>query len=268
MNVLLNNGHTMPMIGLGMYDMHGQEAERAIVRAIEIGYRLIDTASMYQNESELGNAWQRSGLKREDIFITTKVNNSDQGYDQTLKALEVSLAKLNTDYVDLYLLHWPLKLTRKQTWKAMEKIWKEGRAKSIGVANFLIPFLNELYEYTEIIPAVNQVEFSPYLFLKDLLVHCQDKNIKMQAYSPLLRGLKLKDAKLVSIAAKYNRTTAQIKLRWCIQHGVCPIPKSVNPVRLLENFQVFDFQITEDDMRKLDSFNEGLRVVDDPLTML
>jgi diketogulonate reductase-like aldo/keto reductase len=178
------------------------------------------------------------------------------------------MVKLKSDYVDLYLMHWPLKTTRKDTWKAMEKLYKEGRAKAIGVANYLIPFLIELYEYADIIPTVNQVEFSPYLFLKDLLEHCNQKKIRMQAYTPLLRGLKLHDSKLVSIAEKYHKTTAQIKLRWCIQHGVCPIPKSVNPIRLKENFDLFDFQISEEDMQKLDAFHEGLRVVDDPISML
>ena len=264
----LNNGRKIPMLGLGVYDMYGREAERAILDAIEIGYRLIDTASLYENESEVGNAWKYSGIKRESISITTKVSNVEQGYDRTLKAFDESLKKLKTDYVDLYLMHWPLKQTRKDTWRAMENIYKEGRAKSIGVANFLIPFLIELYEYAEIIPAVNQVEFSPYLYLKDLLEYCNHNNIRLQAYTPLLRGLKLKDSKLVSIAGNYKKTTAQVKLRWCIQHGVCPIPKSVNPDRLKENFEVFDFQITEEDMQRLDSFDEGFRVVDDPISML
>lgn len=268
MHTILNNDLKMPMIGLGVYDMYGQEAERAIINAIEIGYRLIDTASMYENEWEVGNAWRNSGIEREKVFITTKVNNVDQGYDSTLKAFDESLAKLKSHYADLYLIHWPIKQSRKGTWKAIEQIYKEGRAKAIGVANYLIPFLEELYEYAEIIPAVNQVEFSPYLYLKDLADHCNNKNIKIQAYTPLLRGLKLNDTKLVSIANEYNKSTAQILLRWCIQHGVCPIPKSVNPVRMRENFDIFDFHISDDDMIKLDSFNEDLRIVDNPISLL
>ncbi len=255
-------------MGLGVYDMYGKEAESAIIRALEIGYRLIDTASMYENETEVGEAWVRSGVKREELFIATKVNNDDQGFNSTLKAFELSLDKLKTNYVDLYLIHWPIKNSRKDTWKALEHIYLEGRAKAIGVANYLIPFLNELYEYAEILPAVNQVEFSPYLYQTDLLTHCNDKGIRLQAYTPLLRGLKLNDPKLMAIAQKYNKSTAQIKLRWCVQHGVCPIPKSVNPIRLRENFEIFDFQISAMDMETLDSFDEGLRIVDDPITLL
>ena len=268
MDVVLNNGLKMPMLGLGVYDMYGKDAERAIISALETGYRLIDTASMYENETEVGEAWLKSGINREDLFITTKVNNEDQGFDSTLNAFEVSLAKLKTDYVDLYLIHWPIKKSRKDSWKALELIYLEGRAKAIGVANYLIPFLNELYEYAEIVPAVNQVEFSPYLYQSDLLTHCNNIGIRLQAYTPLLRGLKLNDPKLIAIAHKYNKSTAQIKLRWCVQHGVCPIPKSVNPIRLRENFEIFDFQISAMDMDILDSFDEGLRIVDDPITFL
>ncbi|HTQ29562.1 MAG TPA: aldo/keto reductase, partial [Puia sp.] len=183
----LNNGITMPMLGLGVYKMYGREAEQTVLSALELGYRLIDTAAMYHNEKEIGDAVGKCGLPRNDIFITSKVNNADQGYDSTLRAFDESLRKLGSDYLDLYLVHWPLKNTRRDTWRALEKIYREGRARAIGVANYLLPFLEELASYAGITPAVNQVEFSPYLFLEDLLTHCRAKQIQLQAYSPLSR---------------------------------------------------------------------------------
>ena len=166
--VTLNNGVEMPLLGLGVYDMYHQEAEQAVEWALETGYRLIDTASMYENELNIGNAIRRSSVSREEIFLTTKVNNTDQGYTQTLRAFDHSLELLQTDYVDLYLLHWPLKSTRKETWHALEKIYESGKARAIGVANYLEPFLDELKSYSNIVPAVNQVEFSPFLYLENL----------------------------------------------------------------------------------------------------
>jgi methylglyoxal/glyoxal reductase len=263
----LNNGIKMPLLGLGVYDMYNHEAEQAVGWALEIGYRLIDTAAMYQNEREIGNAVRQSGIARRDIFITTKVNNTDHGYDKTLKGFETSLKKLNCDYVDLYLLHWPLKNTRKETWLALEKLYKEGQVRAIGVANYLIPFLEELKAYAEIVPAVNQVEFSPYLFLGDLLKHCQDHHIQLQAYTPLVRGQRFNDKKLVSLADKYGKTPAQIILRWALQQGISTIPKSSNKKRLHENFDVFDFQIDHVDMASINTFNENLRVVEDPMDL-
>ncbi len=164
----LNNAVKMPLLGLGVYDMYKKEAEQAVLWALETGYRLIDTAAMYMNETEIGNAVSQSSIDRKDIFITTKVHDNDQGFDKTLKAFDTSLKKLNCDYIDLYLVHWPLKTTRKETWKALERLYTEGGVRAIGVANYLVPFLNELETYANIVPAVNQVEFSPYLYLKDL----------------------------------------------------------------------------------------------------
>ena len=261
MTTTLNNGISMPLLGLGVYDMYGVEGERAVSNALEIGYRLIDTAAMYNNETEIGNAVRQSGIARQDIFITTKVDNTDQGYDKTLRGFDASLKKINCDYIDLYLLHWPLKATRKDTWKAMEKFYLDKRVRAIGVANYLEPFLNELETYSEIVPAVNQVEFSPYLFLSDLLQHCQNKKIQLQAYTPLVRGLRMNDPKLLAIAKKYEKSPAQIILRWALQHGVSTIPKSSNPKRLKENFDIFDFEISIADMGKMDTFNENFRVV-------
>lgn len=264
----LNNGLRMPLLGLGVYDMYDREAEVAVGYALEIGYRLIDTAAMYRNEREIGNAIRASGVPRSEIFLTTKVADPDQGYDATLKAFEESSRKLNCDYIDLYLVHWPLRATRRETWRALETLYAEKRVRAIGVANYLIPFLNEMDTYGVITPAVDQVEFSPYLYLEDLLQECKRRNIQLQAYTPLARGQRFSDPKLMRIAKKYSRTPAQIILRWALQLGVSTIPKSSNRARLQENFEVFDFQISDEDMMAINAFHENFRVVDDPLAML
>jgi methylglyoxal/glyoxal reductase len=261
----LNNGITMPLLGLGVYDMYKKEAEVAVSQALEVGYRLIDTAAMYTNEVEVGNAIRSSNVPRSEIFLTTKVHNNDQGYDSTLRAFEVSSQKLNADYIDLYLIHWPIRQGRKDTWKALERLYTEKRVRSIGVSNYLIPFLDELLTYAEVIPVVNQVEFSPYLFLEDLLRECQQKKIVLQAYSPLVRGARMQDPKLLILAKKYQKTPAQIILRWIVQLGVSAIPKSVRIERLKENFDIFDFEMTAADMLVIGGFDENLRVVDDPM---
>ncbi|MES2520753.1 MAG: aldo/keto reductase [Bacteroidota bacterium] len=264
----LNNGVKMPLLGLGVYDMYNREAEQAVEWALQIGYQLIDTASMYENEVEIGNGIRRSGVDRKDIFLTTKVNNSEQGYDNTLKAFDESLKKLNCEYIDLYLVHWPLKETRKETWQALEYLYSSGQVRAIGVANYLQPFLDELDTYKTIIPTVNQVEFSPFLFQNDLFQHCRNNQIQLQAYTPLVRGQRLGDARLMALAEKYHKTPAQIILRWAIQHGISTVPKSSNLARLQENFQIFDFEISQDNMTEIDGFNEDLRVVEDPMELL
>jgi diketogulonate reductase-like aldo/keto reductase len=264
---ILNNGHQMPLLGLGVYDMYNREAEQAVLWALETGYRLIDTAEMYKNETEIGNAVRESGIQRTDLFVTTKVNNIDQGFDKTLRAFDESLKKLNIDYIDLYLVHWPIKVSRKDTWRALEKLYFEGRVKAIGVANYLVPFLTELESYCSIVPAINQVEFSPYLYLKDLAAICKQKTIQLQAYTPLVRGMRMNDPRLQSIAHKYEKTTAQIILRWALQHGVSSIPKSANLQRIKENFDIFDFEISKTDMDFIDTFNENLRIIDDPMDL-
>ncbi len=261
----LNNGIEMPLLGLGVYDMYGKEAEAAISRALEIGYRLIDTAAMYRNETETGRAIRNSALPREQIFVTTKVNNSNQGYDDTLKAFDASRKKMGLDYVDLYMIHWPLRNTRESTWKALEHLYQTKQTRAIGVANYLQPFLKELETYSEIVPAVNQVEFSPYLYLEDLLNECKRKQIQLQSYSPLIRGRKFKDPRLLKLASKYGKTPAQIILRWNIELKVSAIPKSVSPERLQENFDIWDFQLSREDRLELNSFHENLRVVEDPM---
>ena len=255
----------MPLLGLGVYDMHQREAEMAVLDAIDIGYRLIDTAASYHNEKQIGNAIRSSGFSRKDLFVTTKVANSDQGFDPTLRAFDTSMKELDIDYIDLYLVHWPIRGKRKETWLALERLYSEKRIRAIGVANYLIPFLEELKSYSSVTPVLNQVEFSPYLFLSDLHEYCNKGSIQLQSYTPLVRGKKFNDPRLLKLAAKYIKTPAQVILRWNIQHGISAIPKSSNKERLKENFDIFDFSITEEDMATLDSFNENLRVVDDPM---
>jgi diketogulonate reductase-like aldo/keto reductase len=205
-----------------------------------------------------------SEIPREDIFITTKVWNSEHGFDKTLKAFENSLKKLKLSYVDLYLIHWPVSGLRNETWKALEKINEDGKARSIGVSNFTIRHLEELFETTSTIPAVNQFEFSPFLYLRDLMEFCQSKNIVVEAYCPLTRGQKLDNPQLKAIGQKYGKSTAQILLRWGIQHNVIQIPKSGNKDHIIENIKIFDFSLEDKDMKILDNLNENFRNVDDP----
>ena len=265
---VLNNGIPMPLLGLGVYDVFGLAAERAVMHALDTGYRLIDTAMIYQNEREVGNGIRHSGVPRKEIFVTTKVWQTDQGYDSTMRAFEPSRKKLNIEYIDLYLIHWPIKQTRKETWRALETLYKEKRMRAIGVSNYLLPFLEELETYLTIMPAVNQVEFSPWLNLKSERQWCRQKNCVLQAYSPLVRGKKFNDPVVAKLAGKYGKTPAQIILRWNIQQGVSSIPKSANPKRIEENFNIFDFILEEEDVQALDNLNENFRVVEDPMELL
>lgn len=258
----------MPMLGLGVYDVYGLAAERAIVHAIQTGYRLVDTASFYQNEKEVGNAIHQSGINRNEIFVTTKIWHSDQGYDSALRAYDASLKKMGLDYVDLYLIHWPIKQKRKDTWRALEKLYEEKRVRAIGVANYLVPFLKEMETYANMAPMVNQIEFSPWLNLQQELKYCQSKNIQLQSYTPLVRGQKFNDPVVQSLSLKHKKTPAQIILRWNLQLGVSTIPKSGNPIRIDENFNVFDFRLTDEDMTALGNLNENYRVVEDPMDLL
>lgn len=266
--ITLNNGIKIPLLGLGVYDMHSKQAESAIEGALSIGYRLVDTAAMYGNEVETGRAIRKSGIPREEIFVTTKVANGDQGYESTLRAFDTSAKKLDIGYIDLYLVHWPVPGKRRDTWRALEKIYGEKRVRAIGVANYTIPFLEEMQQYAQLKPALTQVEFTPYLFSSDLLRYCLDSGIQLQSYSPLVRGRRHNDPRLLAIAKKYNRTPAQILLRWAIEHGVATIPKSANPERLSENFAVFDFSLSAADVAAMDGFHENLRVAPDPSSML
>ena len=256
----LNNGVEIPVIGLGTWKITKEkEAEKAVTWAIETGYRHIDTAWVYRNEENIGKAITKHGINREEIFVTSKLWNSYHGYDKAREAIDTSLQNLDFEYVDLYLIHWPMK-GFVDTWKAMEEILKEGKTRAIGVSNFTIPHLKELLRNGKIVPAVNQVEFHPFLFQKELLDYCEKKSIKIEAYCPLTRGEKLKNPILVKIAKEYNKTEAQILLRWGIQNNLIELPKSSHQSRITENFRIFDWEISDRDMYKLNNLNEGYRV--------
>lgn len=266
--ITLNNGVKIPILGLGTYLMKpGDETYNACKWALEVGYRHIDTASFYRNEADVGKAVKDSGIERTEVFVTTKVWNDDQGYDKTLRAVEKSLKLLGFDYIDLVLVHWPVPGLRKETWKALEKVYDEGICASIGVSNYTINHLQELFNYANVIPVVNQVEFSPFLYQKELLEFCESNNIKIEAYSPLARGRKFDHPILVELSKKYGKTPAQIMIRWAIQLGTIVIPKSSKKERIIENSLVFDFEISPEDMQKLSSLNEGYRVAWNPETI-
>ena len=254
----------MPALGLGVYDMYKETAIQAVEDALSIGYRLIDTASMYDNEEEIGKAIRNSKVDRKEIFLTTKLNNTDHGYEAALNAFEASLEKLNQDYVDLYLIHWPIKEGRTDSWLALEKLYAEKRVRAIGVANYNIALLEELKSIAHIVPAVNQIEFSPWLFQEDLLNYCKKAGIQVQSYSPITRGLKFSDARLDVLCKKYSKTPAQIVLNWHLQLGLSTIPKSSNKARLVENFEASHFSLLAEDIQILNSFNENFRICDDP----
>ena len=254
----LNNGAEMPAIGFGTWKIpDGETAAQCVGWALGAGYRLVDTAAMYKNEKGVGEGIRRSGLARNEIFVTTKVWMTDMGESRAPKAFEKSLKNLGLEYVDLYLIHWPLPVLRKSTWRALEKIYASGRCRAIGVANFTIRHLTELMENSAVVPAVNQVEFHPFLYQKDLLEFCRTKNIQLNAYSPLTHANRLDDARIAAIAQKYGKTNAQIMLRWSMQHEAIPIPKSVHQERILENISVFDFEIGPEDMAAIDALNEN-----------
>jgi methylglyoxal/glyoxal reductase len=259
----LNNGIEIPRLGLGVYQSPpGEITLRAVRYALKIGYRHIDTAELYGNESDVGRAVQESGIRRDDVFITTKVWNSHQGYDSTLYSCEGSLRRLGLSYVDLYLIHWPVQGLCDETWKAMIKLLHQGKARSIGVSNYSIRELNELIDKSDIIvPAVNQVEFHPFLYQQELLGFCRNNNIQLEAYSPLTRAKRLNHPNIIELAKKYNKTPSQVLIRWSLQHDLVVIPKSIHDARIKENSQVFDFKLEPEDMKLLDSLNENLRTV-------
>jgi diketogulonate reductase-like aldo/keto reductase len=263
--VALNNGVQMPVFGLGTYQTRpGKEARDAVLYALKIGYRLIDTAAMYGNEKDVGEAVRASGIPREEIFVTTKLWNSDHGYERALAAFEESRKKLGLDYVDLYLIHWPVEGLRQESWRALETLLEEGKCRAIGVSNYMTWHLDELLENSSTVPAVNQVEFSPYLHLSDLLEYSRSHHIQLESYSPLTKGHMLMDPKLREVAAGYSKTPAQILIRWALQKQVVVIPKSSRKERIKENSEVFDFAISDEDMRLLDSFDRSLRTSWDP----
>lgn len=259
--IKLLSGQQIPVIGLGVYMMlKGRDTFNAVTSALKAGYRHIDTAKIYGNEADVGRAILQSGLPRESVFVTTKLWNADQGFESTRKAFEESLMTLGLDYVDLYLIHWPLAEKRLDSWKALIEIQKSKRSRSIGVSNFTIPHLEELISKSGVIPSVNQVEFSPFLFQKELLEYCQIKGIAVEAYSPLTRGKKFGHPTLTEISQTTRKSPAQILIRWALQHGLVVIPKSRAEGRIRENISVFDFELSQPQMDQLDRLDEGFRV--------
>jgi len=263
--VTLNDGNQMPVLGLGMWQAGSGKATRsAVAVALQIGYRLFDTAKLYGNERDVGVAVRESGIPRKEVFVTTKLWNNDHGYESALRAFEKSRHELGLDYIDLYLIHWPVPGLRHESWKALLKIHDEGLARSIGVSNYTIRHLEELLPATPIAPAVNQVEFHPFLYQKDLLEFCVKHRVQLEAYSPLTRGHRLNHPIITRVAAKYARTPAQVLIRWSLQHGLVVIPKSIRPDRIRENAAVFDFELKREDMERLDSLDESSHVAWNP----
>ncbi|WP_372974062.1 aldo/keto reductase [Muriicola sp.] len=263
----LNNGVKMPYFGLGVYlSKEGQEVINAVKWALEEGYRHIDTASIYGNEAGVGEGIRESGVPREEVFLVSKVWNSDQGYDSAIKAFEASLERLGTDYLDLYLIHWPVKGKYRETWRALETLYNEKRVKAIGVSNFLSHHLEDLLDQASIVPMVNQMEFHPYLVQKDLLGFCKEKDIQYEAWSPLMQGNVFEVELLKELAKKYQKSIAQIVLRWDLQKGVITIPKSSKRNRIAENASIFDFSLSEDDISRLDKLDRHQRFGPDPDT--
>jgi diketogulonate reductase-like aldo/keto reductase len=254
----LNNGIRMPWLGFGVFQaQEGQEVIDAVKWALEAGYRSIDTAEVYGNETGVGKAIRESGVPREDIFLTTKVSNNSHRLRRIREAFNESLQRLKVDYVDLYLIHWPVKGFYQDTWRELEKIYLDGRAKAIGVSNFLMHHLKGIFEISDRIPAVNQLE-------SELIAFCKEKKIQVEAYSPLIKGKAVRLPQVIELAEKYQKTPAQIVLRWDLQHAVVTIPKSVHKDRIIANARLFDFELSKDDMAALDTLDIGQRVGFDP----
>ncbi|MGN7474240.1 aldo/keto reductase [Bacillus velezensis] len=265
----LHNGVEMPWFGIGVFKVEeGAELVNAVKTALVHGYHSVDTAAIYGNEEGVGEGirqgLQEAGLKREDIFVTSKVWNADLGYEETLKAFDTSLEKLGLDYLDLYLIHWPVEGKYIDAWRALETLYRDGRIKAIGVSNFQIHHLKHLMKETEIKPMINQVEYHPRLTQKELLAFCTEQGIQLEAWSPLMQGQLLDHPVLQEIAEKYGKSAAQVILRWDLQNGVITIPKSTKKHRIEENANVFDFELSADDMKRIDDLNENLRVGPDP----
>ena len=264
--VTLSDGNIMPLLGLGVWDAKsGKETYDAVIHALKSGYRHIDTAEMYGNERDVGSAVIDSGLTRKDVFITTKLWDSGMGYDHALKSFDISLRKLNLEYVDLYLIHWPEKGSKLEIWSALERIKKEGRCRSIGVSNFAPKHLKEILTSADLPIAVNQIEMSPFLQQQEISSFCIKEKIHLTGYCPLARGTRFNNPILCRVAEETNKTAAQVMIRWALQSGHTVIPKSARPQRIEENADVFDFKLTEDQMKMLDELEEGLRFCPDPI---
>jgi methylglyoxal/glyoxal reductase len=265
----LYNGVKMPWFGLGVFKVEeGPELVNAVKFAIKHGYRSIDTAAIYGNEEGVGQAIREAiteyGIKREELFITSKVWNSDLGYESTIAAYETSLNKLGLDYLDLYLIHWPVEGKYKEAWQALETLYKDGKVKAIGVSNFQVHHLEDVMKDAVIKPMVNQVEYHPRLTQKEVKAFCHQHGIQFEAWSPLMQGQLFENPILKEVASKYNKTVAQVILRWDLQNGVVTIPKSTKEHRIIENSNIFDFELTTEDMDRISNLNENLRVGPDP----
>jgi diketogulonate reductase-like aldo/keto reductase len=265
----LSNDVKMPWFGLGVYKTrNGAEVIQSVKAAIKNGYRSIDTAAAYNNEEGVGQAVRESiqeeGISRDDLFITSKVWNSEQGYESTLAAFEKTMSKLGLEQLDLFLVHWPVKEKYKDTWRALEKLYNDGRVRAIGVSNFQVHHLRDLMEDAQIKPMVNQVEYHPRLAQLELRAFCKEQGIQLEAWSPLMQGKLLDNSVLLEIANKYEKSVAQVILRWDLQNGVVTIPKSTNEHRIIENADIFNFELTSDDMLQIDGLNKDTRIGSDP----
>lgn len=261
---VLRNGVKMPWLGFGTYKIEdGTSVVDSVKEAVKAGYRHIDTASFYGNETGIGTAVKESGKGREELFLASKVWNTDQGYESTLKAFEASIKKLGTDYLDLYLIHWPTPLMH-ESWRALERLYKEGRVRAIGVSNFTEGHLKALMQEAEVMPMVNQVEFHPLLVQDELREFCKANGIQLEAWSPLMRGRLSGIPLLEELARKYKKTVSQVVLRWDIQMGIAAIPKSSNPSRIKENADIFDFELSSEDVMKIKELDKGMRVGAEP----
>ncbi|MFD0048646.1 aldo/keto reductase [Actinomycetes bacterium NPDC127524] len=263
--VTLNNGVEMPQLGFGVFKVeNGDQTVESVKKALEAGYRAIDTAAIYGNEEGVGQAIRESGIPREELFITSKVWNDDQGYDSTLAAYDASLQRLGLEYLDLYLIHWPGQDKYIDTWKALEKIYNDGRVKAIGVSNFHIHHLENLLASSEVTPVINQIELHPRLSQEEIREFCKKHDIKAEAWGPLGQGNLLEEPTISHIAEKHGKTPAQILIRWHLQHGIVVIPKSVTPSRIEQNAQVFDFELSMEEMNKIDALNMNERFGKNP----
>ncbi len=263
--VTLRGGVEMPRFGLGVWQSApGEETRRAVSTALACGYRHVDTARAYRNEGDVGAAIRESGIPRAEVFVTTKLWNADHGYDKALHAIDKSLESLGLEQVDLYLVHWPVEGLRQDTWRAMERILADGKARAIGVSNYTIRHLDELLARAKTPPSVDQVEFNPFLHQRALLDHCRKSGVQLEAYGPLARAHRMDHPALVAVAQKHRRTPAQAMLRWGLQHDLVVIPKSVRPERIRENADVYGFALDAQDMAALDGLDEGYRTSWDP----
>ncbi len=268
-HIVLNNGVKIPILGLGTYKLVDyKEVKQAIFKALDLGYRLIDTAEMYANEYQIGRAIKEYGIPRDQLFITSKIWDSSIGYDYTIKSFEATLERLKTDYLDLYLIHWPRGYSFIETWSAMTDLYKEGRIRAIGVSNFHRGHLEYLKNNSEILPVVNQIEIHPYFIQEDLIEYCKNEGIIPESWSPLAKGRVTVDNVLSQIAEKYGKTPAQVAIRWHIDRGFIVIPKSGNPKRIAENFDVFDFELSEEDIKRINELNTLRKIGPDPDSFL